>query len=115
MSLSLPRTLAAWGTPAFTDTLRAEIAQWPAEALPLQQALAHGSHVADGPHTFALLGAAAANDSFRVTVGILYNSVLAGCSCADDPGTPDEYAEYCVVDLEIDPTGTVTDLRWRRD
>ena len=43
-----------------------------------------------------------AQSVIRVTVGIFYTGIIAGCSCADDPTPVEENTEYCEVQLEID-------------
>ena len=38
----------------------------------------------------------------RARTGVLFTSVIAGCSCADDPTPVDEQTEYCELLFEID-------------
>jgi len=37
-----------------------------------------------------------------VKAGIFYKSIIAGCSCSDDPSPIDEVDEHCEVMIEID-------------
>ena len=100
----LPQSLHAWGTPGFNDVLKREIEQFDAAALPLQQALAHSSHVTDRPFQAMVIGAHEESGLIRVKAGIFYTGIIAGCSCADDPTPIDELTEYCVVQIDIDRT-----------
>lgn len=99
--IELGDSVRAWGTDAFAETFKRELAQHAAE-LPLQQALARGSQVADAPVTVMLNEATDAGDRLRVTAGVFFGGVIAGCSCADDPTPDSELAEYCELLLEID-------------
>lgn len=93
----------AWGTPQFGQVLRQELAVQ-AQRLPLQRALSQGSMVLDAPLTVTLLDARQQDGGVRVKVGVFFQSVIAGCSCADDPTpiTPiEEYAELLLT-LHLD-------------
>ncbi|NWG39300.1 MAG: hypothetical protein HXY27_04945 [Hydrogenophilaceae bacterium] len=97
----LPRSLAAWGTPAFENEFKTETAQLDASQLPLQQGLSLCSHVADSPISVRILGISETPDCLLVKAGILYAGIVAGCSCADDPTPISEQTEYCEVMFEI--------------
>ncbi len=99
--LALPASARAWGTPSFAETLRRELAD-NAARLPLQQALAHGSCVAETPVTVLVHAAGEREGRIRATVGIFYEGVISGCSCADDPAPDNLSGEYCRLLLEID-------------
>lgn len=99
----LADSLHAWGTPDFKRILKSEIEQLDANQLPLQQGLSIGSYALDNKLDVIVIGAAEAEGYLRVKVGIFYTSIIAGCSCADDPTPIDENIEYCVVQLDINP------------
>jgi hypothetical protein len=101
MTLTLPQTLAVWGTEGFADTCKRELGSLDPERLPLQQLLRHGSHVIGRPE-FMILGSQADEEILLLRIGVFFRSVLAGCSCADDPTPPDEYQEYGELALHID-------------
>ncbi|MDH4215582.1 MAG: hypothetical protein OEV23_01600 [Gallionella sp.] len=105
--IRLDQALRAWGTPGFQDALKRQIAQC-ADQLPLQNGLSFGSHVTDAPVTVLINSATELEDVIRVHAGIFYRSVLAGCSCADDPTPVSENNEYCEVRLDIDKASAVT-------
>lgn len=112
--MRLRAALQAWGTPAFRDALKAEIARLGPADLPLQQGLSGSSYATDTPPEAVILGVTDAGNRLRVKAGLFYAGIIAGCSCADDPTPVDEQTEYCEVLLEIDKgsgEATVTLLR----
>jgi hypothetical protein len=102
MTINLSKSLRAWGSTGFDVVLAAEIAQLESAELPLQQGLSAGSHVVEDGRSAMVIARSATVDAISVKVGIFYASVLAGCSCADDPTPVPVLAEYCVVRIDID-------------
>ncbi|MCP5279807.1 MAG: hypothetical protein H6935_15850 [Thiobacillus sp.] len=100
--MQLKESLQAWGSPAFRDTLKAEIARLGTADLPLQQGLSGSSYATDTPPQAVILSATDEGDRILVKAGLFYAGIIAGCSCADDPTPVDEQTEYCEVLLEID-------------
>lgn len=98
----LPASLRAWGSDAFAATLKHELESLPTDALPLRDALRIGSHVLTGSHGVRLLSASEHAGVLRVRIGLFFSSVIAGCSCADDPTPIEPIAEYCECLVEID-------------
>lgn len=98
----LPASLNAWGRPDFPDVLRREIEQLGTEHLPLRQALARGSHVLDEPVQARIIAVREDAATLRIKAGVFYASIIAGCSCADDPTPVDSLSEYCELDIAID-------------
>lgn len=105
--MRLEQALHAWGTADFENALKQELAQQ-AEQLPLLQGLSTGNYVADGPITVTINSVAELDNAIRVKAGIFYQSVTGGCSCAGDPTTASENAEYCEVQLDIDKATAAT-------
>lgn len=99
--MRLEKSLRAWGTPAFSAVLRQELAQCSGQ-LPLQQGLSVGNCVIATPVTVMINRIDELENVIRVGAGIFYQSVIAGCSCADDPTAISENNEYCEVQLDID-------------
>jgi len=99
--IRLTKTINAWGTPGFEDTLKGEVEQLDADQLPLQQALSTSSHVTDSQRTLTIIRVSDDEDLIHIKAGIFYSGIIAGCSCADDPTPIDEQNEYCVVQIEI--------------
>lgn len=110
LELKLTNSLQAWGTPEFNRVLKHEIEQLDASQLPLQQCLSVGSYALDNKLEAVILDATRTEDCIRVKAGIFYTSIIAGCSCADDPTPIDENTEYCVIQLDIHPDSAVTTL-----
>jgi hypothetical protein len=96
------KALRAWGTPGFEAALKHEVEQLEPDHLPLQQGLSSGNYVADAPITVMINSVAEMENTIRIRAGILYQGVLGGCSCADDPTATGESNEYCEVQLDID-------------
>jgi len=105
--INLDQALRAWGSPQFEVVLRQEIAQF-AVQLPLQQGLSTGNYVTADPITVSIIGVVDLEKVIRVHAGIFYQSVIGGCSCADDPTPVSEINEYCVVQLDIDRATAAT-------
>lgn len=102
MMIRLQHALNAWSTPAFERTLKSELQEVALDALPLQQGLRHGSHALEEGVELMVIGAEELAEVIRVRLGVHYRSLIAGCSCADDPTPLDTLAEYCVLRLDID-------------
>src|SRR3989338_5857416 len=100
--IRLASTLNTWGTHEFKGALKKELEQLAPEQLPLQQGLSAGSHVQGDKFTVMVLGVSEENNFIRARAGIFYTSIIAGCSCADDPTPISELNEYCEVQLDID-------------
>lgn len=100
--ITLHNVLAAWETPDFARTFADSVQALDSAALPLQQALAHSSHVSDSPRTTVILHTAATPDLLQIKAGIFYAGVIAGSCCADDPTPMCEQQEYCELQFVID-------------
>lgn len=100
--IDLSKSAQAWGTPAFTDTLKREVERLGGDRLPLQQGLSKCNYALDDKVSAMVIGADADEQGIRAKVGLFYTGIIAGCSCADDPTPVEEQAEYCVVQVDID-------------
>lgn len=98
--MQLGQVLRAWGAPDFAGVVQRAL-QDQVEALPLQQALSVGSYALTAAVTTCLIAAEETAAGLRMRVGIFYSSVIAGCSCADDPTPIDEQPEYCELLIDI--------------
>ena len=99
--LTLNNSLAAWGSAAFEQVFKQELAQH-AVLLPLQQALTQSSSVSSEPVTVLVQSATELEHAIRVKAGVFYQGLAGGCSCANDPTPESEYTEYCELLLDID-------------
>lgn len=99
---SLEKSLNAWGTPGFNQTLKQEVEQLDPLLLPLQQGLSLSSHVADSKFSAIILRVSDDAGFIRAKAGISYAGIIAGCSCTDDPTPMSEQTEFCEVLFAID-------------
>lgn len=112
--IRLTRSLSAWGTPAFRETLKREIEGLGAHDLPLQQGLSAGNYAIDHGLQAMILGVSEGQTSIQVHAGLFYAGMIAGCSCADDPTPVDEISEYCEVQIDIDKASGETTVALRQ-
>jgi len=105
--LVLRRSAAAWNGPAFRPTLVDELqalgAHDPVLRPLLQAALTQTSAVAEAPIGVQVLSGHEEAGRVQVHLGVFYEGVIAGCSCADDPTPVDAITEHCELLLDIDP------------
>lgn len=113
--LRLTRTLSAKDSADLAAVFKQELAQQGRDYLPLQQALRQGSSVLDTPLTVLVHEVAQHEQQLRIRAGIFYQSVTAGCSCADDPTPLNEHTEYCEVQVLIDSRDARSQVRLVED
>lgn len=106
--IRMDKALNVWGTAAFGATLKQQIEQLGVEQLPLQQGLSAGSYALAEPVTAIIHNVTELEQVIRVEAGVFFSSVIAGCSCADDPTPVDKLTEYCEVILDIDKESAAT-------
>ncbi len=97
----LPLSLKAYKTPTFASVLKKELRALNADLLPLQQGLQNSSYAISDKLAVTVLAITEDAYSIKIKAGLLYNGIIAGCSCADDPTPLDETNEYCDVLLTI--------------
>ena len=98
------QSLAAWNTPVFTSVFKQEVCRLEKDALPLQTALAHSSHVSDGAIDPVVLTINEVQDAIHIKTGVFYSGIIAGSCCADDPTPVCEQTEYCELMISINKT-----------
>jgi len=98
---SLPLSLKAWNTENFSTVIKQEVCTLDPDLLPLQQGLQHSSYVITDRLSVTVLNTQDDASDIIVKAGILYNGIIAGCSCSDDPTPIDETNEYCEILLYI--------------
>ncbi len=111
MTIRLLESLQAWDTPQFAEVFCKEVERLPHGRLPLHLALSMGSHVVDRPPKLMLLSSDANPTHLALRAGVFFNSVIAGCSCADDPTPTEENNEYCELWFRIDRHSGITQTR----
>ena len=100
--IKLVQSRDAWGTPEFKSVLKHELEQLGVAELPLQQGLRSGSHALDDNVEIMIFNVSETETTIHAKAGIFYKSIIAGCSCSDDPTPIDEVNEHCEVKLSID-------------
>ena len=108
--IRLPEAVRAWGTPDFSGVLT-RLLKSHAEQLPLQEGLVTGNYALDDGIEVMIIAATAQDGCIRVTAGVFYFGIIAGCSCADDPTPVAAQPEYCVVQVDIDKATAETRIR----
>lgn len=108
-------SLNAWGSAGFENIVKKEIQQLDARLLPLQQGLSLSSYVSHRDHNAVILKVTDDTDIIRIRAGIFYSGIIAGCSCADDPGPQDEQNEYCEIAFEINKKTAETSINLLSD
>lgn len=106
----LVQSLAAWGTPEFKTVLKQEIEALDIAQLPLVAAMTGGSVPVAGSVEVMVLNSSEADDAIHAKVGIFFQSIIAGCACADDPTPENENNEYCDIELMIDKETAESDI-----
>lgn len=109
--IKLVQSRDAWGTPDFKATLKRELEQLNPLLLPLQEGLSTGSHALDNNVEIMVLNFSETDDCIHARAGIFYQSIIAGCSCADDPTPVDEVNEHCEVELDINKLTAETTVK----
>ena len=94
---NLPQSLKAWNSEDFNATIIRELRGLDSNLLPLQQGLQYSSYVIADRLAVIVLSTQENPLEITVKAGLIYNGVIAGCSCSDDPTPTDETNEYCEV------------------
>ena len=108
--IKLVKSVDAWGSPYFEAVFKNEIQGLAHAALPLQQGLAQSSVVSDTPFSVVVLQVSEIPQHIRVKAGMIYNGIIAGSCCADDPTPVCEQTEYCELQFDIDLTTAQTSV-----
>jgi hypothetical protein len=109
--LLLSHVLQAWDTPAFSETLKAEIEQLDVDTLPLQQGLLHSSYASAENTKAVIISFSETSGVIQVKAGVFYSGVIPGCNCADDPSPLEQYPEYCELQFDINMQTAETAVR----
>ena len=94
---TLLSSLQCWNTEAFSSTLKREIEELPAGALPLYQCTTRGGLVDDSNITATLLKTTESEQALQVKLGIFFSEIVGGCNCHDDPLVENGYAEIMLI------------------
>jgi len=107
----LPLSLKAFATVSFNKVLRQEVCALDPDLLPLQQGLQNSSYAISDKLSVTVLEVKQDDINITIKAGLLYNGIIAGCSCSDDPTPIDETNEYCDVLFCINKQTAETTVR----
>lgn len=96
---TLHRSLSAFGSDGFGETLKQELAALGPGALPLEKGTSQGGYVDDDGLEFTVIGVVDGADAVTVRVGVFFTEIVINCGCGDDPMPVNA---YCVLRIEID-------------
>lgn len=108
--IEFDKSLQAWGSPHFKDTLKQEIEQLDSAMLPLQQGLSQGNNVVENSHSAMILSITETDTSIHAKTGIFFTGLVTGCHCSDDPSPDNELPEYCELMLDINKDTAETNI-----
>lgn len=103
--IELPAVIAYRHSPRVAEVLKRELEKIQGDRLPLQQGLARSSVAQTDDFGVTVLSISPEPDGLQAKVGIMYRGLIAGCSCADDPGPDASVDEYCELELMIRENG----------
>ena len=87
------KSLNAWQTDEFSQTLKGELEQLAAGTLPLEKAVTQGGYVDDSHITATVLHAEEDAQAIQARAGIFFTEIVINCGCGDDPMETNAYAE----------------------
>lgn len=93
---------------AVADVLKRELEKIDGLSLPLQQGLSRSSYTDGRNFGVTVLSVQQEVNGLHAKVGILYQGIIAGCACADDPTPESTIDEYCELELVISECGDTT-------
>jgi hypothetical protein len=98
----LKKSAAAWGTDAFSATLRAEMEGLRGDVLPIVHVVGPGNRLDDSDLGVIVNAVSDDGHQIRATVGVFFAEVVACTTCSGGSGMRDE--AYCELALTIDKT-----------
>ena len=103
----LNKSLQAWNTDFFEQTLCDEIRTCETGVLPLHQGTSQGGYVDDSKLAITLISSSDNGNAIQVKIGAFFSELVGGCNCADDPVASNAYCELQVI---IDKTSAEADI-----
>jgi hypothetical protein len=108
--LTLKKSLLAWQSASFKQTLQEEIARLDETSLPLQEGLSRANYVDASDLSVLILKITETETQIQVKTGVFYQGIIAGCHCSDDPGPLPSHTEYSEILFTIDKKTAETDV-----
>lgn len=94
------QSIAAWGQDSFAEILCRELKD--SGLISLVDLMQQGSAPVQDSMHLSLLKVEELEGQIRAKVSVFFDSIIAGCQCADDPNPVDPIHEYAEVTLLID-------------
>ncbi len=94
--ITLTQSLAHWNTDQFKTRLKLELEALPPGSLPLHQATRLGGQVDDSNISVLVNSITDNHKQIKVSIGIFFHEIMAGCSCGDEPLSENSYCEMLV-------------------
>lgn len=92
---TLKKSLQAWNTSNFDSIFKSEVSDLNKNLLPLQKSLLFSSYVSTDKVSPVIMSSSSNTTHLLIKTTIFYTGIIAGCSCADDPGPQDTQQESC--------------------
>lgn len=99
--LTLQKSLKAWDTENFNKIFKNEVIALDKQLLPLQKGLTFSSYVSAEKISPVIISNSITSTHLLIKTTIFYTGIIAGCSCADDPGPQDTQQESCELLFRI--------------
>lgn len=96
-----PKSLHAWKSAAFAQTLKHEIQGLESGVLPLDKSVAQGGYVDDSNLSATVLGVTDDECAIHAHIGVFFTEVVASCGCGVEPMPTHA---YCEMQVRIDRT-----------
>ncbi|MDJ0881160.1 MAG: hypothetical protein QNJ56_05870 [Gammaproteobacteria bacterium] len=109
--IQLSKTLGAIDCKEFNQIFKKEAEQLGLEHLPLQAALSGGNYALEEGISIMVNQVNQTGTTIEIRAGVFFNSVIAGCNCADDPTPIDQQPEYCELAFCINRADANTTIR----
>jgi len=107
-TIKLTETVTRADAPEVAAILKQELERLDGLSLPLQQGLNRSSFTDGKTFSVTILSVQRESEGLHAKAGIMYEGIIAGCSCADDPTPQSTINEYCELELIIQEDGNTT-------
>jgi len=94
--IKLVKSLQAWNSRTFAETLQAEVQQLSAAELPLHLCSGQGGMVDHDSISASILASSATEQALEIRLAVFFTERIGGCSCHDDPAVQNAYGELLV-------------------
>lgn len=82
--LKLEKSLYAWDTDLFKETIKNEIECLALSALPINKCLSHSGHYNENDFSINVISVSDNDEYILVKINIFFKEMLANCPCEDD-------------------------------